>query len=416
MSSLIFTPGSYINIYQLKRRCQQTVSELLEEEPGFTTHVRKGKYPRSNFIREMRYAFKDNGSNILAVAHCDVAHSIRGVFQQFSYKTDKDDGLPYIAVSPALDDRLGVHIILDVLPRIGINVDILLTDLEESGNSTASLFQPPEGKEYNWIFSFDRSGDDVVMYDYDTEDNRRLLRKWGLVPGWGTFSDIAYLTHLGVVGFNFGCGYHQEHSQSCHAFIGETERQIYLFERFFLANQDRYLEHIPEVAGRYWNRGYASRWDDYRSYGAHGGYYDTLDNGDGAIQDGYFISDDSFQDDRGRLWIKVDGTWILGTEADEIEPWEEEPFHKFVGDELCDSCHCSFDIHDLAYSHILEAILCRDCAKYNDRHWESLMSLTEKLRVDSRFRDAWSQTAIQWGDNTEKWDDGEEEWLKTDAI
>ena len=44
--------------------------------------------------------------------------------------------------SGALDDRLGAYIILDLLPKLGINVDVLLTVGEEQGRSTANFFAP----------------------------------------------------------------------------------------------------------------------------------------------------------------------------------------------------------------------------------------------------------------------------------
>ncbi|MCP6726064.1 hypothetical protein NL526_28810, partial [Klebsiella pneumoniae] len=72
-------------------------------------------------------------------------------------------------MSIAHDDRLGLYYIMEILPSLGINVDVLLTTDEEIGQSSASEFKKAEGKQYNWMFMFDRHGyGNVVMYQYET--------------------------------------------------------------------------------------------------------------------------------------------------------------------------------------------------------------------------------------------------------
>jgi acetylornithine deacetylase/succinyl-diaminopimelate desuccinylase-like protein len=77
------------------------------------------------------YAFRDNGASVLAVAHLDtvVRHQ-----QRLCNFVETAGG--EIVYSGALDDRLGAYVILDMLPKLGINVDVLLTVGEESGQST----------------------------------------------------------------------------------------------------------------------------------------------------------------------------------------------------------------------------------------------------------------------------------------
>ena len=98
--------------------------------------------------------FIDNGSNVLAIAHRDVVLS-----QRHFYVLPFDDKTTIVC--PQLDDRLGIYVIMDILPRFGIKPDILLTEGEESGKSTADHFITT--KKYNWAFSFDRMGTDVVL-------------------------------------------------------------------------------------------------------------------------------------------------------------------------------------------------------------------------------------------------------------
>ena len=70
--------------------------------------------------------YQDNGADILAVAHLD--------YVKFNpspkYRKNK------ILKTPQLDDRLGAHVILNVLPNLGVKTDILLCDSEEIGQST----------------------------------------------------------------------------------------------------------------------------------------------------------------------------------------------------------------------------------------------------------------------------------------
>lgn len=206
-----------------------------------------------------RYGFVDNGANVLAVVHLDyVGMGLKGWHARY-----RDIG--GTVVSPALDDRLGLWIIADLLPKYGANFDILLTEDEEVGASTAGLFVTE--KSYNWIFSFDRRGTDVVMYDYETRELKTLLEAYGFTVGLGSFSDICYLEHLGCSGFNFGAGYYMEHSKDCFALAENVAEMVARFMRFYNDNAN-----IPMV--------YTSRQKTRRTWGL------TADTGD---DDAYFL-------------------------------------------------------------------------------------------------------------------------------
>lgn len=189
------------NLDALEARCRQSVEQLLG--------------PRT---REGRYKYIDNGSLILAVAHCDV---VSGLPVWFAASRGQPDG--DVVFSPALDDRLGVYTILDLLPKLGIAVDVLLTDDEECAQSTAGIFVP--GKKYNWGVEFDRRGEDAVCYRYvDMEDPAaRYFR-----VGRGTFSDISCL-QAGCQCLNVGVGYVEEHTEACRCHLEVYFRQIARF-------------------------------------------------------------------------------------------------------------------------------------------------------------------------------------------
>lgn len=175
--------------------------------------------------------YKDNGANILAVAHLDFIKD-----NSFSYvKLVNND---YVMYSHALDDRLGAWIILNGIPLLAkdIKYDILLTDLEESCHSTAQYFE--KNKSYNWMFEFDRHGTGCVMYQYDTLESVNMVKGIFTVEN-GSYSDIAALEHLGCLGFNFGTGYEQEHTPYCNANLQTVMHQINKFALFYEKNKDK---------------------------------------------------------------------------------------------------------------------------------------------------------------------------------
>lgn len=191
--------------------------------------------------------YRDNGANVLGVAHLDTVMARAPRFCKGGR----------VVVCPQLDDRLGAWALLKELPRLGVSVDILLTDGEESGNSTAQYFTPP--KKYNWIFSFDRAGSDVVLYEYETPKRKALLRDYGFRVGWGSFSDICWLNHLGVTGFNFGIGYHNQHTPKCYAKLRTTNRQASRFACFWHDLKNTALPWSEHTRGR---RRRLSAWSD----------------------------------------------------------------------------------------------------------------------------------------------------------
>jgi len=167
------------------------------------------------------YTHIDRGSPVLAVAHLDwVAFN--------SSPTYNEKG---IFDCPQLDDRLGAWVILDLLPHLGVTPDILLTDSEEVGRSTAQYFDT--SKQYNWMFEVDRRGEDAVMYQYESPELEDRLLSCGWDVGSGSFSDISYLEHLGCQGVNFGAGYYNEHTQGCYATWKSVRRNVERILRFF---------------------------------------------------------------------------------------------------------------------------------------------------------------------------------------
>jgi len=201
--------------------------------------------------------YQSNGAKILGVAHLDsVQKPAHFKVTELSHKT--------LVFSPVLDDRLGAYILLYLLPKLGIKIDVLLTEGEESGMSTADFFKT--NKKYNWMFQFDRTGTDVVMYDYEESKYVGWLRKMGFTVGMGAFSDICFLEDLGITGFNFGCAYHDYHTLDAYCNINDLDKNIGRFSRFFRKYKDTLMPYDPATAFTKWNN-YGRSYDDvYDNY------------------------------------------------------------------------------------------------------------------------------------------------------
>jgi hypothetical protein len=162
-----------------------------------------------------RRVFIDRGSNILFVAHVDTCVPPRSEPE----KNGRIHGAGF-------DDRLGCKIAWELGMELG--VDVLLTDLEESGDSTARAH---DYKDYNWICEFDRAGDDVVTYGMENDEWIKNLEKYWIV-GQGIFSDISFM-NVGCCAMNLGIGYQHAHSANSYYDVTVAHRQVALFRKFF---------------------------------------------------------------------------------------------------------------------------------------------------------------------------------------
>lgn len=220
------------NRRQLARRCNSSKETLFREMSDVVGDVGD------------QYGFTDNGSRVLAVAHIDHVQKDRG------WGTVRL-GESELIFSPRLDDRLGVYTILDLLPKLGVKTDILLTDNEETGNSTAKLFSTK--KRYNWMVEFDRKGTGAVTYSFDTDGewDKRLRPYFGNISR-GTVSDISYLDDMGCKAFNVGVGYHDEHALKAYMVVEEYIVQIAKFLTFYHDNKRVRYQHEKKVVNSKW--------------------------------------------------------------------------------------------------------------------------------------------------------------------
>ena len=192
---------------------------------------------RPDALHESGYVYIDNNAAVLAVAHADVHWRIEHVIR--FEKSTAGHGDELIVKSPYLDDRLGIFTILETLPGLGINTDVLITTGEESGQSTANAFSENCAKKFNWIVEFDRKGEDVVLYEYSNKEMENELIQARFQIGFGTSSDIMHLKSLGIACFNVGIGYGREHYPGCWADLRILDRQIERFSVFYQRNKNK---------------------------------------------------------------------------------------------------------------------------------------------------------------------------------
>ena len=231
------------------------------------------KYWNFKFQNGNQYLYVDRGAEILAVAHLDTVADGRSYgkkAEKFSQPYVTKAGYNDIEIcSIALDDRLGVFMLMDVLPYLGLRYDILLTTDEEIGLSTAMYFNTR--KEYNWIFEIDRRDyGTVVLYDFETKEARTALQSLDYKIEIGSFSDICHLEQLGCVGFNFGAGYKYEHTNSCYTRTSWMNVVVQMFVDFYKYYSDTYFPYVPKPkVGKWYGNYYDDRDYSQKSYGGN---------------------------------------------------------------------------------------------------------------------------------------------------
>jgi len=183
--------------------------------------------------------YKDNGSDVLAVAHLGIVEKAR------HFSTTKLSHDEYVNC-PTLNGRMGAYTILQHLKRMDIVPDILLTTGGDKCQSTAMYFTPPKGKTYNWVFSFDNEGGDVALYEYFDWEMRTILERAGWKVNHGDYSCIAELEHMRVKGFNFGCGIEDAHSLDARVSLNTYLTSMKKFERFYKQNFNTHYPHLPK--------------------------------------------------------------------------------------------------------------------------------------------------------------------------
>lgn len=238
--------------------------------------------------------FIDRGkqSKILAVVHFDTVWRGKGPAPVRLIRSKEGKAIGINSIQ--LDDRLGAYIILEMLPKLGVTCDVLITTDEEIGKSTARNFTTT--KKYNWIFSFDRRGLKPVNYQYgDVDVWEDAINIWSETD-WGSFSDICELESLGVCGVNWATAYFYEHTSDCHAYFSDIYKVVTDFLGFY--NMNKTVRYPFSAALSSW-----SRWSRYDSAGYN--YRSLQEKIDSEYEDSaykYLMNKDEFERDDWDDW------------------------------------------------------------------------------------------------------------------
>jgi hypothetical protein len=358
-----------INFLDLSYRLNDPIGYSKEEQlAGTFTLAREGV--------DQSYLFIPRGGKVLGIAHLD-SH---GTQIPLARSQVRDDVYWHHS---RMDDRLGVYVIMDLLPRMGIVCDVLLTTGEEIGRSTGKDFAldfkgcgvkgAPEA--YNWIFSFDREGDQAVLYQYMSKEWTDTVQAVGFPTGRGTFSDITSMGELGVKGLNVGTGLCFGHSSE--AFFKESvfQKNLARFRDFYFKNVNTHFPHTEyDYAYNYgtgWGAHSAGWYDDddvaFGKYNAATGRWESQQSANKV-----FVLDEK----------ENEGPPIRVRNGTESELVRTSRLRRTPPKYKCSSCNREFEYIDLVLRKNL--FVCRLCAAELDEQIRQRIRWQEEERKEGK--------------------------------
>jgi len=207
------------------------------------------------------------GDGTLAVAHMDSVQGAEWVSPIINHPSGD------IFFFPQADDRMGVYTVTELLPKMGIKSDILLTDNEERGQTTAADFirdlPNTTDHKWNWMYSFDRTGHDVAMYSYMNSECDRDLKAVGMESAHGSFSCIKAMDSLGIKGYNWGTAYHNYHGEWAYVRLAEYLDNV---AKFTIFHQQHHAMKRPHFVKPAFSSTYSTRGNSPTVYAANQGY------------------------------------------------------------------------------------------------------------------------------------------------
>jgi hypothetical protein len=199
--------------------------KLYKLENGELINYLKTLLKDRKFLNNMAGAwFLVNKPKLLFIAHRDTVRKPAGMTIFNNY-----------IISPVLDNRLGMNLGINLAKALPF-IDILITDGEEMGMSTARFIPKKMLDKYNWIFSIDRMGKYPVTYHhYNRVAYESLINIFGSVAH-GTFSDISEINE--VFSINFPAGHQSDHQELNYANLDDVEDCYHKIVRFIMENKD----------------------------------------------------------------------------------------------------------------------------------------------------------------------------------
>lgn len=356
----------YQNIRSRSAELRRVLSQPIAAFENMGETVWKGEGKNAG-----RTIYINRGSPILGVAHLDSVQNFKGMWLNGRY----------LAAS-TIDNRLGAWLMLYGLPAIGIKPDVLLTEDEEMGMSTAANFE--KARDYNWAFSFDRTGDDVACYQYHNTEVSNAMLDYELRATYGSYSDVADL-EIGARGFNFGCGMYAYHSQDAYCNLDELCRNVGRFSAWYEDMRTTKWEY-DNTRDTKWRETYYyggtrdsalysmtdKEWDDYMN-----SYVKCTDGvwrrEDDAIRRGLYTKTTAIA--KTAAWESTETIWDREARMDlvrfldgELTPLDWQEVHMLASDNrgkagvcVCEGCKELYHWSDTAWVRSYSVNLCKGC-------------------------------------------------------
>ena len=211
------------------------------------------RYEVKNIPKHKRHLVIDTNSPVLLCAHIDTVQTPTVDLRTFT--------------GAGFDDRLGVYLGYALANKYPGMFDLLLTDYEESGQSTAAYFTPTH--KYNFVVGLDREGSDYVDYGLaDIEFDQAFERHTGIKKSHGSFSDICSMSNVDCTKINLGIGVYSSHSPKSGFIPGVANEQISKLVKFCREYKDVYFKQgVGDIfAGCGYNYSYYNNQQNWNKY------------------------------------------------------------------------------------------------------------------------------------------------------
>jgi len=218
--------------------------KLYKLENGELINYLKTLLKGRKFLNNMAGAwFLVNKPKLLFIAHRDTVRKPTGVITFNNY-----------LISAVIDNRLGMNLGINISKQFNF-IDILITDGEEMGMSSARFIPKKVLEKYNWCFSIDRMGKYPVTYQHNNKQAfESLINIFGSIAQ-GTFSDISEIKDIFCV--NFPAGHKSDHQELNYAKMDDIEECFEKIVRFIIENQDiKYRNEYNRPEEYFFNRWY----------------------------------------------------------------------------------------------------------------------------------------------------------------
>ena len=306
------------------------------------------QYRHTDGKQQYWHITNDKRKNYLLVAHIDTVQvpKFKGVYGNKIY-------------AQGLDDRLGVAMAFK-LWRERSDCDVLITDDEEIGKSTAGLVSLAELEGYNCIIELDRAGNDFVSYGLADDDLLDAFEFYAK-KGWGSFSDICSFNERPCGCINVGIGYERAHSLDSYADLEDVNNAFINLNEFMNKHNGVHFKECEKP----------TYYSNYRTSRPYTPYVPT----------GY--------------WDKEQHKWIAYVE--ETKPVPKSLAKPDALDPLCESCGCDLCTLEEQYSQ-----MCKACVQgMFGEDWESVWPGQDE--IDDWVYEAYEnilekerQDTIQW--------------------